>query len=67
MHFISFDRGIVVAVCFFLWLGAAGLVCWALVPVQVPDEPLTFTSAVSVAHPTAAPSAGATQLTMAQR
>ena len=39
MHFFSFDRGIVVAICFGLWISAAGLICWALVPKELPDEP----------------------------
>ena len=40
MHVFSFDRGVIVALCFLLWIGAAGLVCWALVPKQLPDEPM---------------------------
>jgi len=48
MHFFSLDRGIVVALCFVLWIGAAGLVCWALVPRQLPDEPMTNTNPAMV-------------------
>ena len=36
MHFFSLDRGIMVALCFVLWIGAAGLVCWAVVPSSCP-------------------------------
>jgi hypothetical protein len=38
MHIFSLDRGIMVVVCFVLWIGAAGLVCWMLVPTVMPDE-----------------------------
>jgi hypothetical protein len=38
MHFFSFDRGIIVGFCFALWIGAAGLICWTLVPRELPDE-----------------------------
>jgi hypothetical protein len=52
MHFFSLDRGIVVALCFVLWIGAAGLVCWALVPRQLPDEPMTITNPAAVVRAT---------------
>jgi hypothetical protein len=48
MHFFSFDRGIIVVLSFVLWIGAAGLVCWALVPKQLPDEPMTITNPAAV-------------------
>jgi len=72
MHFFSFDRGIVVGFCFALWIGAAGLVCWALVPKQMPDEPvMTFTASPAVvvrAGSLNGSSPGqAMQLSMAQR
>jgi hypothetical protein len=63
MHIFSFDRGIMVALCFVLWIGAAGLVCWSLVPRQLPDEPsmLTNSAAVVKAQPASA------QMMLAQR
>jgi hypothetical protein len=68
MHFFSLDRGIVVALCFVLWIGAAGLVCWALVPKQLPDEPMMHTNPTAVVRAasinmTSLP----TQVSMAQR
>jgi hypothetical protein len=38
MRLLSLDRGLVVIFCFVLWIGAAGLICWALVPKELPDE-----------------------------
>jgi hypothetical protein len=54
MQFFSFDRGIIVASCFMLWIGAAGLICWALVPRQSPDESATITNPAAVVHAEAA-------------
>jgi hypothetical protein len=68
MHFFSLDRGIMVVLCFVIWIGAAGLVCWALVPKQIPDEPITFTdpsSVVRAERPALTPQPA--QLSMAQR
>lgn len=48
MHFFSLDRGIIVTLCFVVWIGAAGLVCWALVPKALPDEVGTATNPASV-------------------
>jgi hypothetical protein len=68
MHFLSLDRGSMVALYFVLWLGAAGLVCWALVPKQLPDEPITITNPATIVRAERAvitPSPA--QLSMAQR
>ena len=63
MHIFSLDRGIMVTLCFVLWIGAAGLVCWALVPKQLPDEPTMLTNPATVvkAQPASA------QVMLAQR
>lgn len=68
MHFFSLDRGIIVALSFVLWIGAAGLICWALVPKQSPDEPITITNPATIVRAervgiVASPA----QLSMAQR
>jgi len=68
MQFFSFDRGIIVALCFVLWIAAAGLICWALVPRQLPDDSMTITSPSAVVH--AQPAGAATargQVSLAQR
>jgi len=68
MHILSFDRGIIVALCFVLWIAAAGLICWALVPRQLPDDSMTITSPAAVVH--AQPAGTATprgQVSLAQR
>ena len=68
MHFFSFDRGIMVALCFVLWIGAAGLICWALLPKQLPDEPITITNPATVVRAERAVIAPSpAQLSMAQR
>ena len=68
MHIFSFDRGVMVVLCFLLWIGAAGLVCWALVPKQMPDEPMTLTNPADVVRvERVGVSAGPAQVTMAQR
>jgi hypothetical protein len=68
MHFFSFDRGIIVALCFLLWIGAAGLVCWMLVPTQLPDEPAMVTNPAAVVRAERVGIAVApAQLSMAQR
>ena len=68
MHFFSLDRGIVVALCFLLWIGAAGLVCWALVPTQLPDEPAVGTNPAAVVRTERVGMAVApAQVSMAQR
>jgi hypothetical protein len=68
MHIFSFDRGVMVALCFVLWIGAAGLVCWALVPKQLPDEPMALTNPAAVVRVERAGVAGGpAQVSMAQR
>jgi hypothetical protein len=68
MQFFSFDRGIIVALSFVLWIGAAGLICWALVPKQLPDEPTTITNPAAVIRAERAGLAPQpAQLSMAQR
>jgi len=68
MHIFSLDRGIMVAVCFGLWIGAAGLVCWALVPKQLPDEPMVITNPAAVVRAERVGIAGPpAQVSMAQR
>lgn len=68
MQFFSFDRGIIVGFCFVLWIGAAGLVCWALVPKQLPDEPAALTNpAMVVKAERAGAVVGASPVSLAQR
>jgi hypothetical protein len=68
MHFFSLDRGIIVFASFALWIGAAGLICWALLPKQLPDEQSAINNPADVVrlHPAGigAPSA---QISIAQR
>jgi hypothetical protein len=54
MHFFSIDRGIIVAISFVLWLGAAGLVCWLLLPTQLPEERASIMDPTAVVHVQAA-------------
>jgi hypothetical protein len=49
-HIFSLDRGIIVFASFVLWIGAAGLICWALVPRQISDEQPAVTNPASVVH-----------------
>jgi hypothetical protein len=68
MHFFSFDRGIIVALCFVLWIAAAGLICWALVPRQLPDDSAPLASPAAVVHAQAAGAATPRgQVSLAQR
>ena len=68
MHFFSLDRGIMVGLCFALWIGAAGLVCWALVPKQLPDEPVMRTNPVAIVRAEGVGIEGSpAQVSMAQR
>jgi len=68
MQVFSFDRGIIVALSFVLWIGAAGLICWALVPKQSPDEPTTITNPAAIVRAERAVIAPSpAQLSMAQR
>jgi hypothetical protein len=67
-HFFSFDRGIVVAAAFVLWIGAAGLICWALVPKQIPEEQPAIINPAAVVHLEATRiTAPAAQISIAQR
>jgi hypothetical protein len=72
MQFFSLDRGITVALCFVLWIGAAGLVCWALLPTQMPVEPAMGVNPASVVREargelTHATLGSGVQISMAQR
>jgi hypothetical protein len=68
-HFFSSDRGIVVASAFFLWIGAAGLICWALVPKQLPEDQPAITNPAAIVHleSTRIPTPAAAQISIAQR
>ena len=46
----SLDRGIIVLASFVLWIGAAGLICWALVPKQISDDQPAVTNPASIIH-----------------
>ena len=48
MHIFSQDRGIVVTLGFSIWIGAAGLICWALVPKELPDESSAVTDPAAI-------------------
>ena len=71
MHhpFFSFDRNIVVAAAFILWIGAAGLICWALVPQQLPEDHPTITNPPAIVHleATRITTPSAAQISIAQR
>ena len=68
MHLFSFDRGIVVTAFFVLWIGAAGLICWALVPKQLPEEQTSVTNPANVVRlEPAGIAAPSPQISIAQR
>jgi hypothetical protein len=67
MHFFSLDRGVVVALSFLVWIGAAGLICWALVPKALPDEPMGVTNPAGVVRAEPAVVVTPAQVSMAQR
>ncbi|MGA2443373.1 MAG: hypothetical protein ABSH08_20670 [Tepidisphaeraceae bacterium] len=50
-----------------LWIAAAGLICWALVPRQLPDDSPTLTSPAAVVHAQAAGAPTRGQVSLAQR
>jgi hypothetical protein len=68
MRLLSFDRGIVVAICFSVWIGAAGLICWALVPKELPDESSEIVNPAAIVRAEPAPVINPEgQMPMAQR
>ncbi|MGD0770095.1 MAG: hypothetical protein ABSB42_18065 [Tepidisphaeraceae bacterium] len=51
-----------------LWIAAAGLICWALVPRQLPDDSAPLASPAAVVHAQAAGAATPRgQVSLAQR
>jgi hypothetical protein len=67
MHFFSLDRGIIVVLSFLLWIAAAGLICWALLPKQLPDDSATGANPAAAVHAQAAGGSPRGPVSVAQR
>jgi hypothetical protein len=67
-HIFSLDRGLIVFASFVIWISAAGLICWALVPKQITDDQPAVTNPASIVHIEAAGiTSPRAQITVAQR